>query len=156
MFATFPIPMRRAAQAALFVCCVSICAQIPAHAAISIAVTPPVIEKVTRPGSTIRDVILFRNAGTEPLDVSVTFVDFTVNEDGSVAERPPGLDPSSILPYAQVTPLRARVEPNQQVNFRYTVRTSIERTIFSGASLDRAQRTSLTSSCAGRAALLSR
>jgi hypothetical protein len=114
--------MRRAAQAALFVC-VLLCGQVPARAAISIAVAPPLIEKVSRPGSTIRDVILFRNAGTEALDVSVTFVDFTVNEDGSVAERPPGLDPSSILPYAQVTPLRARVEPNQQVNFRYTIRT---------------------------------
>lgn len=122
MFEQFPAPMRRAAQAALLVF-VLICAQIPAHAAISVAVAPPLIEKVTRPGATIRDVILFRNAGTEALDVSVTFVDFSVNADGSVAERPPGLDPASILPYAQVTPLRARVEPNQQVNFRYTIRT---------------------------------
>lgn len=119
MFETLPI--RRAAQAALLVFAL-ICA-IPSNAAISIAVAPPLVEKVTRPGSTIRDVILFRNGGTETLDVSVTFVDFSVNADGSVAERPPGLDPTSILPYAQVTPLRARVEPNQQVNFRYTIRT---------------------------------
>lgn len=112
----------RAARAALIFSALVIAGS-PAVAAISIAVAPPLIERVTRPGSTIRDIILFRNAGSDPLDVSVTFVDFVVQEDGSVKEVPPGLDRSSVLPYAQITPLRARVEPNQQVSFRYTVRT---------------------------------
>jgi len=94
-----------------------------AHAAITVSVGPPLIETVARPRSTIRDIITFRNSGTEPLVVSVSFSDFGVDEAGEVTfEKPPGTLPSSVLPYIRVSPLRIRVQPGEQVFFRYTIK----------------------------------
>lgn len=116
---TFPII--RAAKAALFILSVCLCFVAESTAAISLTVAPPYIEKIARPGSRISDVIMFRNGGTEPMNVSVSFVDFGVNEDGTVREKPPGTDSASILPFTQISPLRARVRPNEEIIFHYTV-----------------------------------
>lgn len=106
----------------LFVLCLSL---IPAAASssVSIALSPQVVEKIVTPGSTIADVISYTNLGSEATSVSLELSDFTATEQGQAVEHPPTTQPSSLVPYLKISPLRQNVAPNERVYFRYTVQT---------------------------------
>jgi hypothetical protein len=94
-----------------------------ASAQLKIDLVPPFVDKAVRPGSTVRDVIVFRNQGTKALEVEVETVDFEVDSDGRVVERPPGSSLSSLVPYIRISPLQAVVAPGQEVAFRWEAET---------------------------------
>jgi P pilus assembly chaperone PapD len=91
--------------------------------AVSASLAPPVIEKEARPGQQIGDTISYTNNGDEPVVVSVSVVDFDVNDAYDILEQPPGTAPTTLAPYIRVAPTEVRVPPKQQVFFRYSVRT---------------------------------
>jgi hypothetical protein len=92
----------------------------PSPPAISIAIVPPRIEKAVGSTSKVADVIEFTNQGSVPVLVSVDLADFGVDESGEVAEKPPGSQPVSLVPYLRVSPSSLRVAPSQRVYFRYS------------------------------------
>jgi len=91
------------------------------RADMSLAVVPPVVEKVVPAGSRLRDTLAFTNRGKEPVLVSVDFADFAVEESGDVREQPPASDASSLVPNLRISPMQVRVAPAQEVHFRYAV-----------------------------------
>ena len=95
-----------------------------AAAQLKIDLVPPFVEKTVRPGSTVRDAIIFRNQGVTTLEVSVETVDFDVDADGLVIERPPGSLASSLVPYLRISPLQTVVAPGQEVAFRWEAETA--------------------------------
>jgi len=92
----------------------------PSPPAISIAIVPPHIEKAVGSTSKVADAIEFTNQGSVPVVVSVDLADFGVDESGEVAEKPPGSQPVSLVPYLRVSPSSLRVAPSQRVYFRYS------------------------------------
>jgi hypothetical protein len=88
-------------------------------AQVEIDLVPPFVEKTVRPGSSVRDAIVFRNRGPTPLAVSVETVDFEVGTHGRVVERPPGTRTDSLVPFLRITPLQATVAPGQELAFRW-------------------------------------
>ena len=92
-------------------------------AQIQIDLVPPFVEKSVRPGSAVRDAIVFRNQGSTPLNVTVETVDFEVDPGGRVVERPPGSTPESLVPFLRITPLQATVVPGQELAFRWEAAT---------------------------------
>lgn len=94
----------------------------PRRPQISIALAPPVIEKIVRPSGHLTDTISLTNNSVLPVIVSVDFADFHVTADGQVQELPPGTDPeSSLAAYLKITPLKIRVEPQGRAFFKYSV-----------------------------------
>lgn len=91
--------------------------------AVSASLAPPVIEKEARPGQQVGDTISYTNNGDEPVTVSVSVVDFDVNDAYDILEQPPGTASTTLAPYVRVAPTEVRVAPKQQIFFRYSVRT---------------------------------
>ncbi len=94
--------------------------------AISVSISPFFIEKVVKAGSTVTDTISYTNRGPEAASVSVEISDFDVGETGEVGEQPAGTKPTSLAPYIRIRPGSLTVAANQQVYFRYSVRTPQE------------------------------
>jgi hypothetical protein len=92
-----------------------------ALAEVSIAIVPPYIEKVARPGSHLSDTLSYTNQGDHPVLVEIDLADFAVGEGGEVAEAPPGTDPTSLASRLHVSPTSIRVVPGQRVYFRYSI-----------------------------------
>lgn len=90
---------------------------------VSISLSPPFIEKLARPSTHFSDTIALTNSSVFPVDVSVDFADFHVNERGEVEEMPPGTDATSLARYIHITPLTLHVNPQGRAYFRYTVDT---------------------------------
>lgn len=88
-------------------------------AQVEIDLVPPFVEKTVRPGSTVRDAIVFRNRGPTSLEVSVETLDFEVGVDGRVLERPPGTRTDSLVPFLRITPSQVTVAPGQELAFRW-------------------------------------
>ena len=82
------------------------------------AVAPARVEQLVNPGSKVEDVITFTNQGNVPLTVSISIVDFDVDEVGMVTELPPGSHSSTVAPYFRISPLRTIVGPQEQAHFR--------------------------------------
>lgn len=95
----------------------------PVRAEMTLAIVPPYVEKIVRPGSKVRDTLSFTNKGDQTVVVSVDFADFAISETGEVSPAPPGSDVSSLMKNIRISPMEARVEPSQQVFFRYSVET---------------------------------
>lgn len=94
-----------------------------ATAQLKIDLVPPFVEKSVRPGSSVRDAIVFKNHGPTPLNVSVETVDFEVDLAGRVLERPPGSTAESLVPFLRITPLQTTVAPGQELAFRWEAAT---------------------------------
>ncbi len=93
----------------------------PPCGAVSVSLAPPVIEKEARPGQRIHDTISFLNNGDGAVTVSVSVVDFDVNDAYDVLEQPPGATPTTLAPYVRIAPTEVRVAAGQQIFFRYSV-----------------------------------
>ena len=93
----------------------------PPCGAVSVSLAPPIIEKEARPGQKIHDTISYINNGDQAVTVSVSVVDFDVNDQYDVLEQPPGATPATLAPYVRVAPTEIRVAPGQQIFFRYSV-----------------------------------
>ena len=93
----------------------------PARAEFTLTVVPPYVEKLVKPGSKFGDTLAFRNDGSDPVVVGVDFGDFGVDEHGAVTDSPPGSEARSLIRHLRISPLSQRVEPGQQVYFRYAV-----------------------------------
>ena len=87
------------------------------------AVAPSRVEKLVNPGSKVSDVITFTNQGDVPVTVTLSLVDFDMNEAGEVVELPPGMGSNTVAPYFRISPLRTVVAPQERANFRYSVQT---------------------------------
>ncbi len=87
------------------------------------AVAPARVEQLVNPGSKVEDVITFTNQGDVPVTVSISIVDFDVDEMGAVTELPPGTHPNTIAPYFRISPLRTIVGAGEQAHFRFSVQT---------------------------------
>ena len=87
------------------------------------AVAPARVEQLVNPGSKVEDVITFTNQGDTPVKVSISIVDFDVDEMGTVTELPPGMHPTTIAPYFRISPLRTTVGAKEQAHFRFSVDT---------------------------------
>jgi len=88
----------------------------------TIGIAPPRVEHLVGPGAMVRDAILVTNPGDVTLRVRVEVADFSVEEDGTVVQLPPGGDPSSLARYLRVSPLEMSVSPGQRAVFRYEVK----------------------------------
>ncbi len=97
-----------------------------AWAQFTTALAPARVEQLVNPGSTVNDVITFTNQGDTPVNVSVSIIDFDVDEHGEVTELPPGSHPSTIAPYFRISPVRTIVDAGEQAHFRFTVETPEE------------------------------
>ena len=95
----------------------------PAWAQFTTAVAPARVEKLVNPGSKVEDVITFTNQGNAPVNVSISIVDFDVDDVGVVTELPPGMHPNTIAPYFRISPLRTVVGAGEQAHFRFSVQT---------------------------------
>ena len=89
----------KALRGALLLCLLAACglAATATRAEMTLAIVPPYVEKVVRPGSKIRDTLSFTNKGDEAVVVSVDFADFSFSETGEVSPAPPGSDVSSLM-----------------------------------------------------------
>ena len=87
------------------------------------AVAPARVEKIVNPGSKVTDVMTFTNQGDVPVTVTLSLVDFDMNEAGEVVELPPGTASNTVAPYFRISPLRTVVAPQERANFRYSVQT---------------------------------
>ena len=89
----------------------------------SSGIDPPRVEKVVRAGSRVNDTINFTNLGQRTVTVTVSIVDFEVEEDGKVVDLPPGSHATSISPHLRISPVRATVASGERFPFRYSVTT---------------------------------
>jgi hypothetical protein len=94
--------------------------------AFSVSLSPPFIEKLARPSARLTDTIGLTNDSAFPVEVTVDFSDFRVNEKGEVEEMPPGTDPSSLSSYLRITPAKLRIAPQGRAFFRYTIEMPVE------------------------------
>lgn len=92
-----------------------------AEGALSVSLSPQIVEKTANPGRKVSDVISFTNASDDSLAVSIELADFTIDERGEVVEKPPGTEPTTLVPYLKLSPLRLEVAPGERVFFRYSI-----------------------------------
>lgn len=90
---------------------------------VSVSLSPPFIEKLARASSHVSDTIALTNSSLYPVDVTIDFADFRVNDRGEIEEMPPGTDAASLSPYLHVAPLTLHVSAQARAFFRYTVDT---------------------------------
>ena len=70
--------------------------------------------------------ITFTNQGDVPVNVTVSIVDFDVDESGVVTELPPGSQANTVAPYFRIAPVQTLVGAGEQAHFRYSVETPDE------------------------------
>ena len=92
----------------------------PLHA-VSLAISPQIVELLVNPGSTTDDAISYTNTGTTPVALSIELTDFTIGADGKAVELPPGTHGSTLVPYLKISPLRINVAAGQKVYIRYSI-----------------------------------
>ena len=92
-----------------------------ADGALSVSLSPQIVEKTANAGGKVSDVIAFTNESDDSLAVSIELADFTVDERGEVVEKPPGTEASTLVPYLRVSPVRIEIAPGERVFFRYSI-----------------------------------
>ena len=97
-----------------------------------ISISPQVVELQAKPGSAREDALAFFNESDTPLTVSVTIVDFLPDQTGRVIEKPAGVEADSIARSMRISPITARVAPQQTVYFRYRIEAPAEFTQLRG------------------------
>ena len=97
-----------------------------AQGQLTTAIAPARVEKIVNPGSKVTDVMTFTNQGEVPVTVTLSLVDFDMNQAGEVVELPPGTASNTVAPYFRISPLRTVVAPQERANFRYSVQTPEE------------------------------
>lgn len=92
----------------------------------TVALSPPRIEKSIVAGAVLRSFISAANLGQVAVEVTVSIVDFEVDDSGAILRHPAGSLPVSLARYFHIAPSRAMLSPGQQVYFRFTVRSPPE------------------------------